>query len=116
MANRQSECIKVMKSAFSIRLDLLGTFCIKAKGAEEKSTAKGGKLHQGKRCDGKVNGKGWQAASRQKVGEQIRLDFFASFFVKKKRRERKVSGKRWEAASRQKVREKRVLKKNCVAK
>jgi hypothetical protein len=41
MANRQSECIKVRKSAFSIRLDLLGTFCIKAKGAEEKSMAKG---------------------------------------------------------------------------
>jgi hypothetical protein len=51
-------------------------------------------LHQGKRWEGK-----------------IRLDFFASFFVKKKRRERKVSGKRWEAASREKVREKRILKK-----
>jgi hypothetical protein len=60
MANRQSECIKVRNSAFSIRLDLLGTFCIKAKGAEEKSMAKGGKLHQGKRCDRKVNGKRWE--------------------------------------------------------
>jgi hypothetical protein len=36
MANRQSECIKVEESAFSIRLDLLRTFSIKAKGAREE--------------------------------------------------------------------------------
>jgi hypothetical protein len=66
MANRQSECIKVRNSAFSIRLDLLGTFCIKAKGAEELSTAKGGKLHQGKRWNKEL------------------IDFFVSFFVRKK--------------------------------
>jgi hypothetical protein len=39
MANRQGECIKVRKCAFSIRLDLLGTFYIKAKAAEELSMA-----------------------------------------------------------------------------
>jgi hypothetical protein len=44
MANRHSEGIKVRKSAFLIRLDFLGTFCIKAKGAEEKSMASFGRL------------------------------------------------------------------------
>jgi hypothetical protein len=102
MANRQSECIKVRNSAFSIRLDLLGTFCIKAKGAEEKSMAKGGKLHQWQKVRKKTQ---WQ-----KVGSCIKAKGAEEKSMAKgrklhqgKRCDRKVNDKKWEAASMQKL-------------
>jgi hypothetical protein len=65
MANRQSECIKVRKSAFSIRLDFFASFFVKKKRRE--------KIVNGKRCKRKINGKRWEAASMAK-GADCKLE------------------------------------------